>query len=79
MLKYVLIVLFALLFSGFLNYRTNPEITKSRRWILFALRFITLFLLLMLLMSPILYYTQHKKQAPQILVLEDISQSMDLK
>jgi len=79
MLKYVLIVLFSLALSGFLNYRTNPEIEKNRRWILFVLRFITLFLLLILLLSPILYYTQHKKQAPQILVLEDISLSMDLK
>jgi len=79
MLKYVLIVLFSLALSGFLNYRTNPEIAKRQRWILFILRFFSLTLLLMLLLSPILYYTRHKNIAPRILVLEDTSQSMNLK
>ena len=79
MLKYILIVLFALLISGFLNYHTNPEIEKKRRITLFVLRFFSISLLLMLLLSPILYYTQHKKQTAQILVLEDVSQSMNLK
>ena len=79
MLKYVLIVLFSLALSGFLNYRTNPEIATKQRWILFILRFFSLTLLLMLLLSPILYYTRHKNIAPRILVLEDTSQSMNLK
>ncbi|MFA7224090.1 MAG: hypothetical protein WC094_04935, partial [Candidatus Cloacimonas sp.] len=79
MLKYALIVLFSLLISGFLNYQTNPEIEKKRRITLFVLRFFSISLLLILLLSPILYYTQHKKQTAQILVLEDVSQSMNLK
>ncbi|HNW24272.1 MAG TPA: hypothetical protein PKI37_02315, partial [Candidatus Cloacimonas sp.] len=79
MLKYVLIVLFSLALSGFLNYRTNPEVAAKQRWVLFILRFFTLTLLLMLLLSPILYYTRHKNLAPRILVLEDTSQSMNLK
>lgn len=79
MLKYTLIVLFSLLISGFLNYQTNPEIEKKRRITLFVLRFFSISLLLILLLSPILYYTQHKKQTAQILVLEDVSQSMNLK
>ncbi|MEN6445835.1 MAG: hypothetical protein ABFC98_07310 [Candidatus Cloacimonas sp.] len=79
MLKYILIVLFSLLISGYMNYQTNPEIAKKRRGVLFLLRFISLSLLLMLLLSPILYYTQHKNISPRILVLEDNSKSMELK
>jgi len=79
MLKYILILLFSLLISGFYNYRSHPEIPVSRRWLLFFLRFISLSILLTLLISPILYYTQHKKLAPSVLVLEDNSASMELK
>jgi hypothetical protein len=79
MIKYVLIVLFALLISGYYNFSSRPEIPVSRRWLLFVLRFISLGILLLLLISPILYYTQHKNLAPQILVLNDNSASMDTK
>ena len=79
MLKIVFIALFALLVAGYYNYRSRPEIPASRRWLLFVLRFISLGILMLLLISPILYYTQHKSLAPQILLLEDNSISMGLK
>lgn len=79
MIKYILIVLFALTISGYYNYRSRPEIPVSRRWLLFVLRSISLGILLLLLISPILYYTQRKTLAPQILVLDDSSASMDTK
>ncbi|MDD4309249.1 MAG: hypothetical protein PHO32_02620 [Candidatus Cloacimonetes bacterium] len=79
MIKYVFITLFALLISGYYNYRSTPEIPAQRRWLLFGLRFISFGILLLLLISPILYYTLHKSLAPQILILEDSSVSMGLK
>ncbi len=79
MLKYVLTFLFALLISGYYNYRTQPEIPVSRRWLLFALRFVSLSILLTLLLNPILYYTRHKQLVPQIILLEDNSESMSLR
>lgn len=78
MLKYVLTVLFALLISGYYNYRSQPEIPVSRRWLLFALRFVSLSILLTLLLNPILYYTLHREKTPQIILLQDTSESMNL-
>jgi hypothetical protein len=79
MLKYILILLFSLLIAGYYNYRSHPEIPVSRRWLLFGLRFVSLSILLILLLSSILYWTQHKKLASSVLVLEDNSGSMELK
>ncbi len=79
MLKYILPVLFALLISGYYNYRTQPEIPVSRRWLLFSLRFLSLAVLLTLLLNPILYYTQRKELTPRVILLEDSSESMSLK
>lgn len=79
MIKYILIILFAALISGYYNYRSRPEIPVLRRWLLFVLRFVSLGILLLLLISPILYYTMHKSLAPQVLILEDSSASMDTK
>lgn len=79
MLKYILIALFALAISGFYNYSSHPEIPISRRWLLFFLRSISLGIILLLLISPILYYIQRKSLKPQIVVLEDTSRSMSLK
>lgn len=78
MLKYVLTVLFALLISGYYNYRSQPEIPVSRRWLLFVLRFVSLSILLTLLLNPILYYTLHREKTPQIILLQDTSESMNL-
>ena len=79
MLKYVIIALFALSISGYYNYSSHPEISVSRRWLLFSLRSISLAIILLLLISPILYYIQEKSIAPQIVMLEDTSLSMNLK
>lgn len=79
MLRYIIIALFALSISGYYNYSSHPEISVSRRWLLFSLRSISIAIILLLLISPILYYIQKKSIAPQIVVLEDNSQSMSLK
>lgn len=79
MLKYTIIALFALLISAYYNYSSHPEIPVSRRCLLFVLRSISLGILLLLIISPILYYVQNKDLSQQIVILKDTSASMDLK
>jgi len=78
MLNYVIIVLFSLLISGYYNYRSRPEVSASRRLLLFVLRFISLSILLLLLFSPIFYFTRHQQLDPVLMVLTDDSASMEL-
>lgn len=64
--------------AGFFYFRTQPSLTRGRRWLLFGLRTLSLCILLLLLLSPIIYYLRHMDEKQQILVLNDISASMDL-
>ncbi len=68
----------ALLLAGYYYWRTRPELSRGRRWLLFLLRFISLAVLLLLLLSPILYYLRSLSEKQQVLVLTDVSASMDL-
>lgn len=64
--------------AGYYYFHTRPEIGRGRRWLLFVLRFISLGILLLLLISPILSFLRHRRERQQILVLTDVSASMDL-
>jgi hypothetical protein len=74
----VAITLISLLISGYYYFRTQPELSRGRRWMLFLLRSVSLFILLLLLVSPILYYIKNITQKQQVILLEDVSASMDL-
>lgn len=67
-----------MLISGYYYYRTQPPLEKGKRWLLFFLRSISLAVILLLLISPIIHYVQELKEKQQIIVLNDISSSMDL-
>ncbi|MCB5265953.1 MAG: hypothetical protein LHW41_06925 [Candidatus Cloacimonetes bacterium] len=75
---FILAGLLAVLISAALYYRTQPELSTKRRALLFALRSITLFVLLLILLSPILYFIRQKTESGQLLFLKDTSLSMDL-
>lgn len=64
--------------SGYYYWHTQPELGRGRRWLLFFLRAVSLSVLLLLLISPILYYIRSLSEKQQILVLTDVSASMDL-
>ncbi|MFA7631792.1 MAG: hypothetical protein WCY21_06850 [Candidatus Cloacimonadaceae bacterium] len=68
----------ALLLAGYFYLRTRPEIGRGRRWLLFGLRFISLGILLLLLISPILSFVRQRRERQQIIVLTDVSASMEL-
>ncbi len=67
-----------MLLAGYYYWRTRPELSRGRRWLLFLLRSVSLSVLLLLLISPILYYIRSLKEKQQILVLTDVSASMEL-
>jgi hypothetical protein len=77
-LTYAVVVIVSLLLSGYYYYRTRPELDRGRRWLLFALRSVSLSILLLLLINPILYYSRKVTQKQQVLVLTDVSASMAL-
>ncbi|MCB5271589.1 MAG: hypothetical protein LHW56_07070 [Candidatus Cloacimonetes bacterium] len=76
---FILAGLLAILISAAFYYRTQPELSKGKRALLFALRGITLFILLLILLSPIFYYIRQQQESGQVLFLKDTSLSMDLK
>jgi hypothetical protein len=75
---FVFSALFALLISALLYHRSQPRLSRGRRGMLFGLRSIALYILLLILLSPILHFITQKQKAPQILFLKDTSRSMDI-
>ena len=78
-MKYIVIALVSLAISGFFYFRTLPALSRGRRWLLFSLRALSLYILLLLLISPILYFLRQNVQKQQIILLRDVSASLDLK
>ena len=79
MLRYLIIALFAILISAYFYLHTVPGISRGRRALLGFLRGISIVILLLLLLSPIIYYYRDQRRIPEIVVLRDVSSSMELK
>ncbi|MCD8478917.1 MAG: hypothetical protein LRZ88_00935 [Candidatus Cloacimonetes bacterium] len=77
-MQYFIALVFALLLSVYYYHRTQPELSGQRRILLASLRFVMLFILFMILLSPILYFTLRHRDAPKVLFLQDSSRSMEL-
>lgn len=77
-MQYFIALVFALLLSAYYYHRTQPELSRQRRILLASLRFVMLFILFMILLSPILYFTLRHRDAPKVLFLQDSSRSMEL-
>lgn len=75
---FILAAILAILISGALYYRTQPALSPRRKALLFALRSISLFVLLLILLSPIFYFIRQKTESGQVLLLKDTSLSMEL-
>lgn len=78
-MPFIVAGVFALLISGYLYFRTLPSLSKGRRALLFSLRSIGIYILLLLLLSPVLHFIHNRRELPEILILTDISESMDLR
>jgi hypothetical protein len=59
--------------------KTVPDTGRRLRLTLAGLRFLTLFLALLLLLNPVLSWLRHFSHKPVVLVLNDVSASMDEK
>ena len=75
---FVLAAISALILAGFMYRRTMPELSRSRRYMLFGLRAVSIFILISILLSPILRFSSSKSQSPGVLFLQDNSLSMEL-
>ncbi len=78
MIKYLLIAVSAFLISGYFYRHTQPVLTKWRRMSLFILRSFSIAIILLLILSPILYFIRQRTESPRVIVLRDVSQSMEL-
>ncbi|MCL2063094.1 MAG: hypothetical protein FWG98_01815 [Candidatus Cloacimonetes bacterium] len=73
----MILSIFIALIIAFLYYRkTLPEVSQKRKYILFFLRALVIYALLLLLFNPILYIRQAFTERPVFLVLIDKSNSM---
>ena len=57
--------------------RTVPQLDKKRKLLLAILRSISIITILVLLLNPIIYFLKHKIIKPEIIILKDISLSME--
>jgi hypothetical protein len=68
----------ALLLIYYYYRQTIPELSKPRKVLLFVLRAIALFILLVLIFNPILNLSRSVVNKPEVIILTDNSYSMDL-
>lgn len=77
-MQYFIAFVFALLLAAYYYYRTQPELSKARKILLGSLRAIMLYILILILLSPILYFVKQHRDAPKVMFLQDTSRSMKL-
>jgi hypothetical protein len=74
----LLSIVIAVTLAVILYYKSNPGLTIRQRIGLMILRTLTLTLFLSFLLNPIWYYIQRYTQKPVIIMLKDVSASMQL-
>ncbi len=77
MLNIGISVLISILAAAFLYHRARPRINKSRAIMLTFLRSLSLCIALLLLLNPIFSFLRTKMLKAQVIMLSDISKSMD--
>lgn len=78
MLKYAIIGIFSCLIAAWLYVQTQPRLSRKAALLLAFLRALSMACILLLLISPILYYREMKLNKPKIVSLLDSSNSMKL-
>jgi len=79
MLKYIIAGIVAVVTALFLYYRTNPGLTQKQKISLAALRALAVGLVFLFLLTPIIYYIRHFTERPQLILLKDVSASMQIR
>ena len=77
-MQYLIALVFPVLLALYYYLHPQPEISKNRRILLVSLRSLMLYILVLLIISPILHFQRQRRIAPKVLFLTDNSASMDL-
>ncbi len=77
-MQYLIALVFSILLALYYYLHPQPEIGKKRRILLVSLRILMLYILVLLIVSPILHFQRQRRIAPKVLFLTDNSASMDL-
>jgi hypothetical protein len=73
----IIAFLLAAVGAGWYYRRTIPAVEPRERRLLAGLRFLTLFIALALLLNPFLNWVRHQVFRPSVIILQDVSASMD--
>lgn len=79
MLKYIIAGIVAVTAALLFYHRTNPGLSQKQKLSLAALRTLALGLVFLFLLTPIIYYIRHFMERPQIILLKDVSASMQIR
>jgi hypothetical protein len=79
MLAYIIAGVTALAVALVFYHRTSPELSRRQRIGLTAMRAAVIGLLFLFLLTPIIYYIRQYREKPEIILLKDVSASMQLK
>ncbi len=74
LLSLIIIVLIFIFYK-----KTVPQLDPVRKYLLIALRSISIIIVLILLLNPIIYFIRNRIFQPEFIVLRDISDSMNLR
>ncbi len=72
----VILAIISIILISFYYKNTIPTIEHWQKILLISLRSIAVIILLLLLLNPILYFFQNKTVKPSVVILNDISESM---
>ncbi len=78
MIRYLIIAFVSVLISAYYYHRCQPELTLWRKISLLCLRSIAIATILILIVSPVIYYLRTLIERPSVVFLRDVSESMDL-
>lgn len=79
MFKIIVAFIISVLISLAFYYKTKPDLTLRQRLALTFFRIIALYVVLIFLLTPIIYYIKNYKEQPVVALLKDNSGSMDIK
>jgi len=72
----LILAIIPIILISFFYRKTIPSINGWQKILLISLRSFSIIILLLLLLNPILYFFQSKTQKPSVIILNDISESM---
>ncbi len=72
----ILLAIISIILVSIFYKKTIPAVDGWRKILLISLRSIAIIILLLLLLNPILYFFQSKTRRPAVVILNDISESM---